>query len=140
MKCPVCKTECGNGSTCPECGFEEVGKLFINQEDAAQWLDGIVEPLRRGYVSKTILPQLDWGEIFRKEIHTKALFEITIPAAQKRQNVLGHILLKSTNELIDRRFNGSIPSFLAAFTDSHVLSDDDLDEIQQMIDTIRKGK
>ncbi|MGM9942186.1 MAG: BlaI/MecI/CopY family transcriptional regulator [Bulleidia sp.] len=44
------------------------------------------------------------------------------------------------NELIDRRFNGSIPSFLAAFTDSHALSDDDLDEIQQMIDTIRKGK
>lgn len=44
------------------------------------------------------------------------------------------------DELIDRRFNGSVPSFLAAFTDSHVLSDDDIDEIQQMIDTIRKGK
>lgn len=44
------------------------------------------------------------------------------------------------DELIENRFNGSIPSFLAAFTDSHALSKDDLDEIQKMIDTIRKGK
>ena len=122
MKCPVCKTECGNGSTCPECGFEEVGKLFINQEDAAQWLDGIVEPLRRVYVSKTILPQIDWGEVFRKEIHTKALFEITIPAAQKRQNVLGHILLKSTNELIDRHFIDEVCSALGRSEPARVVT------------------
>lgn len=34
----------------------------------------------------------------------------------------------------------SIPSFLAAFTDSHALSKEDLDDIQKMIDTIRKGR
>ena len=44
------------------------------------------------------------------------------------------------DELIENRFNGSIPSFLAAFTDSHALSKEDLDDIQKMIDTIRKGR
>lgn len=43
------------------------------------------------------------------------------------------------DELIDRRFKGSIPSFLAAFTQGQVLGKEDLDEIQNMIDTIRKG-
>ena len=43
------------------------------------------------------------------------------------------------DELVEKRFGGSVPSFIAAFTKHQDLSDADLDEMQRMIDTIRKG-
>ncbi len=42
-------------------------------------------------------------------------------------------------ELVEKRFGGSLPSFLAAFTRHQKLSEKELDEVQQMIDHIRKG-
>ena len=43
------------------------------------------------------------------------------------------------DELVEKKFEGSLPSFIAAFTKRQKLSEDDLDEIQSMIDRIRKG-
>lgn len=43
------------------------------------------------------------------------------------------------DELVEKRFGGSLPSFLAAFTRRQKLSEKELDEVQQMIDHIRKG-
>ena len=43
------------------------------------------------------------------------------------------------DELMETRFNGDVPSFLAAFTKRQELSEKDLDEVQQMIDRIRRG-
>lgn len=43
------------------------------------------------------------------------------------------------DELVEKRFGGSLPSFLAAFTRHQKLSEKELDEVQQMIDHIRKG-
>ena len=40
---------------------------------------------------------------------------------------------------VDSRFGGSLPAFVAAFTRQQKLSDSDLDEVQRMIDRIRKG-
>ena len=37
------------------------------------------------------------------------------------------------------KFGGSLPAFVAAFTKRQDLSDHDLDEVQRMIDRIRKG-
>ena len=37
-------------------------------------------------------------------------------------------------------FEGSLPAFFADFTRRQDLSDDELDEVQQMIDRIRKGE
>ena len=37
------------------------------------------------------------------------------------------------------KFGGSLPAFVAAFTKRRHLSDSDLDEVQRMIDQIRKG-
>ncbi len=37
------------------------------------------------------------------------------------------------------KFGGSLPAFVAAFTKRKDLSDHDLDEVQRMIDRIRKG-
>ena len=42
-------------------------------------------------------------------------------------------------ELVEKKFEGSLPAFVAAFTKHQNLSKEDLDEVQCMIDRIRKG-
>ena len=42
-------------------------------------------------------------------------------------------------ELVEKKFEGSVPSFIAAFTRQRNLSEKELDEVQRMIDQIRKG-
>lgn len=44
------------------------------------------------------------------------------------------------DELVEKRFEGSLPAFLTAFTKRQTLTDRDLDEVQQMIDRIRRGE
>lgn len=44
------------------------------------------------------------------------------------------------DELVAKRFEGSLPAFLAAFTKRRELSEEELDEVQHMIDRIRKGE
>ena len=41
--------------------------------------------------------------------------------------------------LVEKKFEGSLPSFVAAFTKHHNISEEELDEVQRMIDRIRKG-
>ena len=43
------------------------------------------------------------------------------------------------DELLEKKFEGSLPAFLAAFTKRQDVSDKDLDELQAMIDRARKG-
>ena len=43
-------------------------------------------------------------------------------------------------EFVEKTFEGSLPAFLAAFTRQQKLSDRDIDEVQAMIDRIRKGE
>lgn len=40
--------------------------------------------------------------------------------------------------LVESRFEGSLPAFLAAFTRRQTLTAQELDEVQQLIDSIRK--
>ena len=40
---------------------------------------------------------------------------------------------------VEAKFGGSLPAFVVAFTKRQDLSDHDLDEVQRMIDRIRKG-
>jgi len=44
------------------------------------------------------------------------------------------------DELLEKKFEGSLPAFLAAFTKRQDVSDTDLDELQLMIDRARKGE
>ena len=44
------------------------------------------------------------------------------------------------NELVEKKFEGSLPAFVAAFTRHQKLSEKELDEVQEMIDRIRKGE
>jgi len=43
------------------------------------------------------------------------------------------------DELVEKKFEGSLPAFIAAFTKGQELSEKELDEVQNMIDRIRKG-
>ena len=41
---------------------------------------------------------------------------------------------------VETKFGGSLPAFVAAFTKHQKLSEQELDEVQQMIDRIRRGE
>jgi len=43
------------------------------------------------------------------------------------------------DELVEKKFSGSLPAFIAAFTRRQNLSQAELDEIQEMINHLRKG-
>ena len=46
---------------------------------------------------------------------------------------------REVNALVEEKFQGSLPAFVAAFTKRKDLSAEELDEVQRMIDRIRKG-
>ena len=46
---------------------------------------------------------------------------------------------REINELVEEKFQGSLPAFVAAFTKRQDLSEQELDEVQRMIDRIRNG-
>ena len=46
---------------------------------------------------------------------------------------------REINELVEEKFQGSLPAFIAAFTKRQDISERELDEVQRMIDRIRKG-
>lgn len=124
MKCPVCKTECGQSNVCTECGFAEVGKDFINREEAEQWFNDTVIPYRNVYHKTNTLPPIDWMEVFKQNPKAKHLFDFSIPVAIKRRTdidsskspqdadyyeylveaTLGHIAIVSASDMIRKHF------------------------------------
>lgn len=44
------------------------------------------------------------------------------------------------NEMVEKTFEGSLPAFIAAFTKHQKISDEDINALQQMIDSYRKGE
>ena len=44
------------------------------------------------------------------------------------------------DEMVEKRFEGSLPAFLAAFTKRRRLSKKEIDEVQEMIDQYRGGE
>ena len=43
------------------------------------------------------------------------------------------------DKLVEKKFEGSLPAFIAAFTKHQKISEEEIDEVQRMIDRIRKG-
>ena len=46
---------------------------------------------------------------------------------------------REINTLVEDKFQGSLPAFVAAFTKRKDISEEELDEVQRMIDRIRNG-
>ena len=44
------------------------------------------------------------------------------------------------DELVEKKFQGSLPAFVAAFARRQDISEEELDEVQRMIDRIRRGE
>jgi len=44
------------------------------------------------------------------------------------------------NEMVEKTFEGSLPAFIAAFTKHQRLTEKEIDAVQQMIDSYRKGE
>ncbi len=44
------------------------------------------------------------------------------------------------DELVEKKFEGSLPAFIAAFTKHQKITQKEIDEIQEMIDRFRKGE
>ena len=43
------------------------------------------------------------------------------------------------DELVEKKFEGSVPAFIAAFTKHQKISEQEIDEVQRMIDRFRRG-
>ena len=59
----------------------------------------------------------------------------TITALVSKEDAQGYEI----DELVEKKFEGSLPAFIAAFTKRQDMSEAYLDEIQLMIDRIRNG-
>jgi len=44
------------------------------------------------------------------------------------------------DELVEKKFEGSLPAFIAAFTRHKKITEEEIDEVQRMIDRFRKGE
>ena len=62
-KCPVCKTEYGKKTKCPECGFSDLSPVFISKEEGELWQKTTVLEWRNKY----------WESIKGFEIEGKTL-------------------------------------------------------------------
>lgn len=59
----------------------------------------------------------------------------TVTALISKEDAQGYEI----DQLVEKKFEGSLPAFIAAFTRRSNISESELDEIQLMIDRIRKG-
>lgn len=48
-RCPICKTECNYNESCPQCGFDEIEKTFVNKDEAELWKIQVLVPYAEAY-------------------------------------------------------------------------------------------
>ncbi len=131
MKCPVCKTECKNNTVCPECGFSEIGKMFLNEDDAKQWVVTKVMPFRDRYYEDHVLTPLDWLEMFKQNSQAKRLIEYSIPTAIKRRSML-KLLNETTFEDYMEYLADATLEHVAVISSSQLVRKHFLDIIKKM--------
>lgn len=54
MRCPVCKTDCTGFDSCPNCGFDQLNKIFVNSDEANLWRDETLTPCRNSFFSSCV--------------------------------------------------------------------------------------
>lgn len=100
------------------------------------------EPVGSGELVKLCEKELNWKKpttytVLRK-LCEKGIF-------QNVDGVVTSVISKNefysakSEKFVDDTFEGSLPAFLAAFTSRKKLTNQDVDEIQKMIDSYRKG-
>ena len=101
------------------------------------------EPIKSSELVKLCKKQLDWKPTTTYTV-IKRLSERGI--LKNENTVVSALVTKEQvqaseiDELVEKKFEGSIPSFVAAFTKHQKLSDREIDQLQQMIDRYRRGE
>ena len=100
------------------------------------------EPLSVVELAKLCREKLDWKRTTTYTV-VKRLCERGVLRCDN--GIVSSLISKSDaqrseiDELVETRFEGSLPAFIAAFTQRRELSDAELGEVQCMIDRIRRG-
>ena len=100
------------------------------------------EPISAAELAKLCLAQLGWKRTTTYTV-IKRLGERGV--LKNEDGMIVSLVSKDEaqaseiDELVEKRFEGSLPAFVAAFARHQNLSERDLDEVQQMIDRFRKG-
>ena len=100
------------------------------------------QPISAATLAKLCLEQLGWKRTTTYTV-IKRLAERGI--LKNEEGMVTALISKDEaqaseiDELVAKKFSGSVPSFIAAFTRQQNLSEHDLNELQKMIDRIRKG-
>lgn len=100
------------------------------------------EPIRSGELAKLCEEQLGW-----KTTTTYTVIKrLSDRGVLKNENMVvtslvsrDEVQASEIDEFVEEKFAGSTPAFFAAFTKRKKISDAELDELQAMIDQVRKG-
>lgn len=100
------------------------------------------EPVASGELVKICEKELDW----KKSTTYTVLRKLCQKGIFKNENgIVTSVMSKEefyslkSEQFVEDTFNGSLPAFLAAFSSRKSLSADEITEIQQMIDSFKKG-
>lgn len=100
------------------------------------------EPVTAVELSRLCLEQLGWK---RTTTYTVIKRLCDRGVLENRDGVVTSLISREqaqeeeVHQLVQSKFQGNLPAFIAAFTRQQQLSKADLDEVQQMIDRIREG-
>lgn len=99
------------------------------------------EPVNSSELVKLCEKELRW----KKSTTYTVIKRLTERGAVKSENAIvtsqisrEEARLAEGRELLDNRFEGSLPNFIAAFTSQKALSDEEIEEIRKMIDAYDK--
>lgn len=99
------------------------------------------EPLTSGELVKLCLTELNWKKsttyTVLKKLCDRGIFE---NEGGKVTSLLSkdEFFAMQSEKFVEETFSGSLPAFIAAFTQRKELSDADIEEIRRMIDSKRK--
>ena len=100
------------------------------------------EPVTAVELAKLCLAQLGWK---RTTTYTVISRLCERGVLKKEDGVVTALVSKEEAQaseieaLVEKKFEGSLPAFVAAFTRRQSLSEAELEEVQRMIDRIREG-
>ena len=96
------------------------------------------EPIKSSRLAKLCQEQLDW----KKSTTYTVIKRLTQRGVIKTEDAVVTSLVSKedvqcaeSREVVERTFEGSLPSFIAAFTKNKPLSKEEADEIRRMIDS-----
>lgn len=101
------------------------------------------EPIKSGELVELCRQRLGW----RPTTTYTVIKRLSERGVLKNENTLVSSLVSrdevqraEIDELVEKKFDGSLPAFVAAFTKDRRLTDEVVDEMQRLIDRYRGGK